>query len=56
MKKFIIFVIFIVLVVGATLIFDKGIMKNKSKNSDELVSDNIDGPARKMAAAGSFYP
>jgi AmmeMemoRadiSam system protein B/AmmeMemoRadiSam system protein A len=56
MKKVIIFVIFVLMIIGATLIFDKGIMKNKSKNSDELISDNIKGAVRKPAAAGSFYP
>ncbi|MDP2938518.1 MAG: AmmeMemoRadiSam system protein B [Candidatus Omnitrophota bacterium] len=31
-------------------------MKKKSKNNNELISNNIDGPIRKMAVAGSFYP
>jgi AmmeMemoRadiSam system protein B/AmmeMemoRadiSam system protein A len=56
MKKVIIFAIFIVLVVGAVLIFDKGIMKNKSRNNNEFTLNNDEGPVRKPAAANSFYP
>ena len=50
MKKVLIFVIFIVLVVGAALIFDKGEDMNKedSKKEELLV--------REPAVAGAFYP
>jgi len=56
MKKIIIFVIFIVLVVGAALIFDKGLMNKKesSKNTQEAANENL--PVRKAADAGQFYP
>ena len=55
MKKITIFVIFIVLVVAATLIFDKGIMKKKEpeKIAQETKKDL---PIRKAAVAGQFYP
>jgi len=55
MKKVIIFVIFIVLVVGAALIFDKGIMK-KEENKRGLAPSEVEATVRKPAAAGSFYP
>lgn len=53
MKKVVIFVIFIVLVVGAALIFDKGIMKKELKEKQQKESA---GPIRESAVAGSFYP
>jgi hypothetical protein len=55
MKKILIFVIFIVLVVGAVLIFDKKIMR-KNKDENGLVPSGNEGPIRKAAVAGSFYP
>jgi len=55
MKKVVIFVIFIVLVVIAALIFDQGFMKKKTKN-EETGSNAVQGPVRKAANAGSFYP
>ena len=53
MKKAIIFVIFIVLVVGAALIFDQKIfMKKEDKNTPRQSS----GQVREPAVAGQFYP
>ena len=50
MKKIIIFVIFIVLVIGAALVFDQKIfMKKESSKKEEL-------PVREPAVAGTFYP
>jgi len=50
MKKAIIFVILIILVVGAALIFDKDIfMKKEDSKKEEL-------PVREPAVAGQFYP
>jgi MEMO1 family protein len=54
MKKIVIFVIFIVLVVGAVLIFDQKIMRKKEPEKNQK-EENI-GPIRKAAVAGSFYP
>ena len=52
-KKVLIFVIFIVLVVGAALIFDE----NKSmKKEDSNFSKNEEELVREPVAAGSFYP
>jgi len=48
MKKAIIFVIFILLVIGVTLIFDKHIFMKKQDKEKELV--------REPAVAGQFYP
>ncbi len=53
MKKAIIFVIFIVVVVGLVLIFDQGIFMRK-KASDKNLEENL--PVRKAAVAGQFYP
>lgn len=51
MKIFLIFVIFIVVVVGAALVFDK------DKNMEEKDSNNINkGPIREPAVVGAFYP
>lgn len=50
MKKLVIFVIFIVLVVGAALIFDK------DKNMEEDSNNINKGPIREPAVAGAFYP
>ena len=50
MKKVLIFVIFIVLVVGAALVFDKGEdMKKEDSKKEELL-------VREPAVAGAFYP
>ena len=54
MKKVLIFVIFIVLVVGAVLIFDQKIMRKKEPEKNQK-EENV-GPIRKAAVAGSFYP
>jgi len=50
MKKALIFVILIVLVIGASLIFDRG--GNMEKDSNNIDEELI----REPAAAGSFYP
>ena len=53
MKKFLIFVIFIVLVISATLIFDKGkFMKKENLNTNKPEKELI----REPVANGSFYP
>ena len=50
MKKVLFFVIFILLVVGATLVFDQKIfMKKEDSKKEEL-------PIREPAVAGAFYP
>lgn len=54
MKRIVIFVIFIVLVVGAVLIFDQKIMRKKEPEKNQK-EENV-GPIRKAAVAGSFYP
>jgi len=53
MKKFLIFVIFIVLIISATIIFDKGkFMKKENTNFNNPKEELI----REPVAAGSFYP
>ncbi len=47
MKKILIFVIIIILVIGAALIFDKDMFKKTNKNN---------GQVREAIAAGQFYP
>jgi hypothetical protein len=54
MKKVLIFAIFIVLVVGAVLIFDQKIMKKKEP--EKIQQKESAGPVRQAANAGSFYP
>lgn len=54
MKRIVIFVIFIVLIVGAVLIFDQKIMRKKEPEKNQK-EENV-GPIRKAAVAGSFYP
>lgn len=56
MKKVIIFVIFILLVIGATLIYDKGIMKKENNNEKDIIVNQTKKQVRKPVAAGTFYP
>ena len=56
MKKVAIFAIFIVLVVGAALIFDQKIMNKKQPQKEETVLSGTKGPVRKAFNAGNFYP
>jgi len=56
MKKVVIFVIFILLVVGAVLVIDQKwfVKKQESENNMPKKEENL--PIRKPAVAGSFYP
>ena len=54
MKKVIFFAIFIILVIGAVLIIDQGIMKNEK--SEEKTSKTGQGIIREPVATGAFYP
>jgi len=57
MKKVIIFVIFIVLVVGAALVIDQGklkFMKKQEGNKNNIQKD--EEPVREAVVAGQFYP
>jgi AmmeMemoRadiSam system protein B/AmmeMemoRadiSam system protein A len=56
MKKVIIFVIFIVIVVGLVLVIDQGIMKKKPTNEEGFTPSPVEGPVREPAVAGAFYP
>ena len=58
MKKVLVFVILIVLVVGAALIFDKGkdMQEKDSNNKKGLASNEVEGPVREPVVAGTFYP
>jgi AmmeMemoRadiSam system protein B/AmmeMemoRadiSam system protein A len=55
MKKIIFFVIFIVIVIGAVLLIDRGIMK-KEESKEELGPGEVEGPGREPVVAGTFYP
>ena len=57
MKKVIIFVIFILLVIGAALVIDQGkleFMKKQEGNKNNIQKD--EGPVREAVVAGEFYP
>ncbi|OGZ35106.1 MAG: AmmeMemoRadiSam system protein B, partial [Candidatus Portnoybacteria bacterium RIFCSPHIGHO2_01_FULL_39_19] len=57
MKKVIIFVIFILLVIGAALVIDQGkleFMKKQEGNKNNIQKD--EGPVREAVVAGQFYP
>lgn len=57
MKKVIIFVIFILLIVGAALAIDQGklkFMKKQEENKNNIQKD--EGPVREAVVAGQFYP
>jgi len=56
MKKVLFFVIFIVLVVGAVLIFDQKIFMKKEKDNNQSVLGKAEESIREPAFAGSFYP
>jgi len=58
MKKVIIFVIFIVIIVGLTLVIDQGLFMKKEKPKQEEISQerNNKGSVREPAVAGAFYP
>jgi hypothetical protein len=59
MKKVIIFVIFILVVVGLALAIDQGLFKNMKKQNKEeniFTPSEVEGPIRKPAVAGTFYP
>lgn len=56
MKKVLIFVIVIVLIVVAALIFDKGKLMKKPEKNKGLAPSEVEGPVREPAVAGSFYP
>jgi len=58
MKKVLIFVIFIILVVGAALIFDKdkNMQEEDLEDKEELTLSEVEGPIREPTVAGAFYP
>lgn len=59
MKKVLIFVIFIVIVIGAALIIDQGLlnkMKKEESKNEKVNTNEIEGPIREPAVAGTFYP
>ncbi len=68
MKKVLVFVIFIVLVIGAALIFDKPLkvrdlgsvggesMPEKDSNKEGQAPSEVEGQVREPVVAGTFYP
>jgi len=59
MKKVIIFVIFILVVIGLALAIDQGLFKDMKKQNKEeniFTPSEVEGPIRKPAVAGTFYP
>ncbi|MFZ5559307.1 MAG: AmmeMemoRadiSam system protein B [Patescibacteria group bacterium] len=56
MKKFIFFVIFILVVVGLVLAIDQKWFMKKEKPKGRLAPSEIEGPVREPAVAGAFYP